>query len=168
MRNRIGMPFALAAGLVLALLADASAMVSPRGYWMTEDKHGVIEVSPCRSSGALCGRIVGMDLAPGEPMPTDVHGRPQCGLTILTGQMPTSDGGWLGNITDPRDGKTYRAKLWLDGAGRLHVRGFLGIPLFGQTQVWTRFAGRLTQRCGFTSAPNYVPGRPTVSGDAAG
>jgi len=28
------------------------------------------------------------------------------------------------------------------------LRGFVGIPLFGRTQIWHRFTGRLTPECG--------------------
>jgi uncharacterized protein (DUF2147 family) len=44
-----------------------------------------------------------------------------------------ADGTWLAQITDPRDGDTYQAKLWLDESGNLHLRGFIGIPLLNST-----------------------------------
>ena len=81
-------------------------------------------------------------------MPTDVDGHPQCGLTIITNQRPAEDGTWLGKITDPRNGNTYQAKLWVDEGGNLHLRGFLGIPLLGSTQIWRKYTGRLTAECG--------------------
>ena len=84
----------------------------------------------------------------GSLMPTDVNGRPQCDLTIITDAKPEADGTWLGAITDPRDGDTYRAKLWVDDSGNLHLRGFLGISLFGSTQVWRPFTGHLGAECG--------------------
>jgi uncharacterized protein (DUF2147 family) len=80
-------------------------------------------------------------------MPTDVQGRSQCGLTILKGETRTSDGTWTGSITDPRNGNTYGAQLWTDRDDRLHIRGYLGIPLFGQTQTWTRYTGPLSEGC---------------------
>lgn len=137
---------AFALGLRLSVPAGASAPPAPLGDWMTADGHGVVQIARC--GDALCGRIVGIDRPPGAPMPTDPQGRPQCGLTILSNESPTSEGRWLGRITDPRDDSTYQAELWADGAGQLHVRGFVGIPLFGQTQVWHRFTGRLTAECG--------------------
>jgi uncharacterized protein (DUF2147 family) len=77
-----------------------------------------------------------------------VRGRSQCGLTIITHGKPEGDGTWLGQITDPRDGNTYQAKLWLDKDGNLNLRGYIGIPLFGSTQIWRPFTGRLTAECG--------------------
>jgi uncharacterized protein (DUF2147 family) len=125
--------------------AAAGAATTPLGTWSTEGSHGVIEIDRC--GGALCGRIVGIDRAPDEPMPTDVLGRPQCELTIIRKEMPTADGRWLGEVTDPRNGKIYQAQLWVDDADRLNLRGFIGIPLLGSTQVWNRYTGRLSDGC---------------------
>jgi uncharacterized protein (DUF2147 family) len=126
--------------------ASAAPATSPAGTWLTADTHGVIAITQC--GDALCGRIVGIDREPREPMPTDVDGHSQCGLTIITGEMPAEDGTWLGQIIDPRNGSTYQAKLWVDEDGDLHLRGFIGIPLLGSTQIWRRYTGKLTAACG--------------------
>lgn len=118
------------------------------GDWSTEGGSGVIAIGPCGT--ALCGRIVGIARAPGEPIPRDVNGESQCGLTIITNEKPNGDGAWIGQITDPRTGKTYGAKIWLGPDGNLRLRGFLGLPLFGQTQVWHPFNGRLGSDCAFS------------------
>jgi len=137
----------LAIGLINApALATQTDSGLPLGVWSTANGHGVIAIAPC--GDALCGRIVGIDRKPTEPMPTDVHGRSQCGLTIITNQRPRADGSWLGEITDPRDGGTYQAKLWLGEGGNLHLRGFIGIPQLGSTQIWHKFTGHLTAECG--------------------
>jgi uncharacterized protein (DUF2147 family) len=120
---------------------------TPAGTWSTANGHSVVAIEPC--GDAFCGRIVGIDRAPAEPMPTDVHGRSQCGLTIIANEKPNADGTWLGEVTDPRDGATYDAKLWMDASGDLHLRGYIGIPLLGATQTWRRFTGHLTAECGF-------------------
>jgi uncharacterized protein (DUF2147 family) len=133
----------LAAGLAAG---SASASPSPIGAWTTASGHGVIAIAQC--GDALCGRIVGIDRQPTDPMPVDVNGRPQCGLTIITGEKPEAGGTWLGEITDPRDGSSYHAKLWVDDAGNLRLRGFIGIPALGATQIWHPFAGHLTAACG--------------------
>jgi uncharacterized protein (DUF2147 family) len=44
-----------------------------------------------------------------------------------------------GEILDPENGKIYRARLKLDDGGKkLDVRGFIGISLFGRSQIWLR------------------------------
>jgi len=141
----------LVAILLIGLLVAAGASArpsSPVGNWATENGHGVVAIEPCGE--ALCGRIVGIDRDPAEPMPTDVSGRSQCGLTIIRNEKPTADGSWLGEITDPRDGRTWQATLWVDENGNLHLRGFIGIPLLGATQIWRPFGGHLTSQCGLT------------------
>ncbi len=131
---------------LVAAPAAATLETNPIGMWSTANGHGVVAIAQC--GDALCGRIVGIDREPMEPIPTDVHGRSQCGLTIITNEKPEADGTWLGEVTDPRDGNTYDAKLWLDADGNLHLRGFIGIPLLGSTQIWRPFTGHLTADCG--------------------
>jgi uncharacterized protein (DUF2147 family) len=111
---------------------------------LTANGHGVVQIAQC--GDVLCGRIVGIDRGPTEPMPTDVNGRPQCGLVIIDNEKPAADGSWLGEIIDPRDGNAYRAKLWLDAQGNLRLRAFIGIPALGATQVWRKFTG-LASEC---------------------
>ena len=125
--------------------ALATGTATPVGTWTTANGHGVVAISQC--GDALCGRIVGIERLGGDPMPTDVLGRPQCGLTIITNQKPKEGGRWWGEITDPRDGGTYQAILWVDEVGNLHLRGFIGIPQLGATQIWHKFTGRLTGEC---------------------
>ncbi len=133
----------LAAVLACALPVAAAAETAPVGRWLTQDRDGVIEVAPCGTG--LCGRIVGMTYGAGEPMPVDVHGRPQCGLVIF--EMQPDGAHWRGRITNPEDGSEWRAELWLGEDGDLRLRGYLGIPLLGRTQSWTRFQGRIGPGC---------------------
>lgn len=118
---------------------------TPVGSWLTEDRDAVIAIEPCRA--ALCGSIVGMRLQPQEPIPTDYQGRSQCGLRIIHDALPSGGGTWSARIVDPRDGTAYRARIHLDRENRLHLRGYIGIPLLGRTQVWTRFEPALPASC---------------------
>ena len=145
-RSLAGIFSAAIFGVWLSAFAAAAPSASPVGTWLTESGHGVVQIAEC--GDVLCGRIVGIDRDPGSPMPTDVNGRPQCGLTIISNEKPDADGTWLGEVTNPRDGATYQAKLWVDPSGNLHLRGFIGIPLLGSTQIWRPFTGRLTAECG--------------------
>ena len=43
-----------------------------------------------------------------------------------------------GDVYDPESGKTYSCTLALKDRSNLKVRGYVGISLFGRTEVWTR------------------------------
>jgi uncharacterized protein (DUF2147 family) len=65
--------------------------------------------------------------------------QPVIGMTILWGLTKQGEEYQGGEILDPENGKTYRAKMKLEDGGKtLHVRGFIGISLLGRTQVWIR------------------------------
>jgi len=129
----------------LALGAGRSA-VPIEGPWLTEDSGGVIDIEPCGS--LYCGRIVGLAAASsGDPLPRDVNGNSRCGLEIIHGLAETGPGEWTGKIVNPDDGQTYSTRLSVDDRGRLRLRGYVLVPLLGQTQIWTRYVGRVTADC---------------------
>ena len=72
----------------------------------------------------------------------DLQNKPILGMTIVTGMLPTSGdtGAWSsGQVLDPKSGSVYHGKMWLSDNGcQLHLRGYIGISLFGRTEVWTR------------------------------
>ncbi len=132
--------------------AGAANPASPVGRWVTGADGGVVAIHRC-GDARFCGRIVGIPRAqPNAPMPVDSEGRPECGLTIITNAVKSGDGEWSGKILDPRNGVTYSAKLWLDTAGRLHVRGYLGLSVFGETVVWQPFRGQIGDDCRIAGA----------------
>ena len=135
-------------GFVLfAQLASASVPGDPVGRWLTATNGGVVEIDHCGNT-ALCGRIVGITVdRPTGPLPTDVHGRPQCGLTIITGAVPSGPSEWTGRIVNPKDGKVYSAQLLPHAYGHLQLRSYLGLPVFGRTVVWLPFDGRIADQC---------------------
>jgi uncharacterized protein (DUF2147 family) len=115
---------------------------SPTGRWVTPSHDAVIQISPC--GNYLCGTIVGIVLNPGDPVPTDWQGKSQCGLTIIHVTRDRGAGGgqvWTGTITDPRDGSVYNARIRQGDPGSLLLRGYLGIPLLGKTQTWSKYSG---------------------------
>lgn len=134
---------AFCGGLFFAPTAKADTLT---GSWLTANHQAVIAIAPC--GPGLCGFIAGVRLDhPTDPQPRDWRGQPQCGDMMIS-VLPVSGNPnrWRGTVTDPRDGNVYQATLTLrDGSLRLH--GFVGVPLFGATQTWTRYAGQVPTGC---------------------
>jgi uncharacterized protein (DUF2147 family) len=119
------------------------------GFWLIENQRSVIEIAPC--GDRVCGTIVWMKepLDDGGDPKSDhqntdnkLHGRPLCGMELISGLRKSSPGAWLdGSIYSPKDGQTYSASLKLRDDGTLELHGYLLLPLFGKSQIWTREAG---------------------------
>lgn len=61
------------------------------------------------------------------------------GMTIAEGLKKNGNQYDGGEILDPENGKTYRCKMKLDETGNvLEVRGYIGLSLFGRSQLWHR------------------------------
>ncbi len=139
-----------------AALAASAPSAAPIGNWLTADHSAVIQVAPC-GSGQLCGRIVGIALKhQGDPMPVDWRGQPQCGEVIIQTALVTSDGGaghWVGKVLDPRNGNVYHASIALDANHDLLMRGYLALPILGQTQIWQPYDGQIPVGCKLPHAP---------------
>ena len=140
-------PALLAACVLFAAGAARAANPSAvMGTWWTQDRDGVVELYPC--SGGLCGRVAGIvRFKPDGTPPTDLHGHSRCHLPLIPDGKVGSDGVWDSHITDPDDDKTYTIRLQVDPDGRLRMRGYIGLPLFGRTVFWTRFDEQLTADC---------------------
>ncbi|MFN9209350.1 MAG: DUF2147 domain-containing protein [Betaproteobacteria bacterium] len=129
----------------LALLAATAVQAAPDrvcGRWLTEDKQGTVHVY-FEADGKLAGRIVAGS-GPNErddknPDPAQ-RGRPLLGLKLMQGFSRDGDGWRGGEIYDPDEGKTYKATARLSDkdANRLLLRGYVGVPMFGRTEEWTR------------------------------
>ncbi len=68
----------------------------------------------------------------------EMKNKPIEGLVVMTG-LEKSDGEYEGGtVTDPKSGKVYRCKIWLDEDNPkiLKVRGYISI--FYRTQTWIR------------------------------
>jgi uncharacterized protein (DUF2147 family) len=100
-----------------------------------------------QKDGLYEGRLVKIFKKPGGPVYSnscekcegDQKDAPMLGLTIVKSMKRDGHSYQEGSILDPRDGTIYHAQMELSADGKsLSVRGYLGIPLLGQTQVWKR------------------------------
>ena len=154
--RRYAKVFTLVMGLFLAVSGTAMAQSnnanSPMGWWLDQTGKAGIFISQC--SEGLCGQIRWLRdpvNANGTPK-LDIHNkdvslrdRKVCGLWMLGQFVPDGPDSWKnGWIYDPASGKTYKSVMQLASDGTLHVRGYVGIPLFGRSEIWTRSAKPLT------------------------
>jgi uncharacterized protein (DUF2147 family) len=137
-------PILLATAICLAITFAAAAK-TPIGTWFTEDKGGVVQIGPCGPN--LCGIIVGLTPNPDGRLPLDYQGHPQCGSTLLRNLHPQDDARWHGTVTNPEDGRTYNAQVWVGDDGNMRLRGYIGLPLLGSTQIWPPFNAHLQPDC---------------------
>jgi uncharacterized protein (DUF2147 family) len=147
LRDIMHKPLALAICLATVGLAFAQSNLPAGGpdailgVWVTPNGEGYVEIR--KSGDAYDGIIVGgADETPRldekNPDPA-LRDRPLLGLKIMNGFVYDADTRWnSGRIYDPNSGKTYKSKLELKDADTLDVRGFVGIPLFGRTETFTR------------------------------
>lgn len=65
--------------------------------------------------------------------------RPLKGLENLVGFVYKGNGVWEdGTIYDPKNGNDYSCTMTLVDNNTLEVRGFVGVSVFGRTDVWKR------------------------------
>ena len=129
----------LSLGLASVAAVGAAAQ-GVRGYW-SEPAGSVIHIQECGAD--LCLTLV--SISPQAPARIDglnpdpaLRSRTLCGVQIGTGFHPSADGkADGGQLYDPKSGKTYHGSLKVEG-DRLHLRGFVGVRLFGRTETWSR------------------------------
>ncbi len=132
-----------------AIVPLGAAEPSAVGLWEQVDESSGKAESWFRiteRNGVYEGAIVKIFFKPGEDQnwvcdkcEGAERGAPVLGLTLIKGMRRKGDAYEDGTIMDPRDGSVYRALMRLSPDGRkLEVRGYLGISLFGRSQVWNR------------------------------
>jgi uncharacterized protein (DUF2147 family) len=125
------------------LAVDKDAII---GQWYTEAHKALVSIYSCDQH--YCGRIIWLK-EPRNPDGTekvDVHNpdqrlrrEPIIGLQLVSDFTFEGNKKWTGGkIYDPESGKTYSCKMVLEGDQQLKVRGYIGVPLLGRTEIWTR------------------------------
>lgn len=143
-------PYCLAAifALLLASHAIAETNLSPNGLWLTENQRSVIRVEPCPDNKAeICGHIHwiirdGMQFDSKNPDDSK-RNTPMCGLQLMHGFRQQDAMNWIdGKIYKADEGDTYSATLQMLPNGKMLVRGYIGMPLFGKSQTWTPISAK--------------------------
>jgi uncharacterized protein (DUF2147 family) len=140
---------ALALAAVFSVPAARADDTSPVGLWKNIDDvsgkpKALIRISD--NKGELEGRIEKLF------RPADQDQNPKCercegvnkdqpviGMLFMSGLKKSGDEYTGGQILDPDNGKVYKSKLTLvEGGKKVNVRGYIGVPMLGRSQVWVR------------------------------
>jgi uncharacterized protein (DUF2147 family) len=110
------------------------------GEWLTQSKDGKILIY--KQGTQYFGKIIGGNSEgrkdTNNPDET-LRNQPLIGKVILNNFVFDGKSKWEdGTIYDPNNGKTYSCVIKLKSNNQLEVRGYVGISLFGRTDVWTR------------------------------
>ena len=133
--------------LLTSTVASIAFAQSPAGLWKTiYDATGKEKamVRITESAGVFTGKVEKLLDATKQDSKCDEctdsrKGQPVLGLTIIR-NIKKGESHWEGgDILDAANGKVYRARLTLSADNKkLDVKGYIGTPLFGRTQTWSR------------------------------
>ncbi len=135
MKHQLAM--AALAALITAPLAFAQ-QPTHLGRWIVESGNLEVEIAPC--ADLLCGTVVRViaNRAMSGSGSTTPAAPPPLGMVILSDLKADDDGQLKGRIYNRENDKHYSATVKLGAPDQLLVHGYVGLPLFGKTQVWRR------------------------------
>ena len=129
--------------LFFCIMSFAVSAQSPVGVWKNlddEDGKEKSHIEIYQQNGKFRGKVV--KLLPAATVTKcnsckgDKKGKDLLGMDILWDMKETGKVWDGGQILDPKNGKEYNCKIECDGTEKLKVRGYVGVSIFGRTQVW--------------------------------
>lgn len=130
---------------LMSSLAAAYGDSGVLGNWMNPTG-SIIQIYRCDNN--VCARLIAIRRdAPSRVDSNNPNAalrkRSLCGLQIGTNFHLSSPGrAEGGRLYDPQSGKTYSGSMTRDG-DKLKLRGYVGISLFGRTEIWTQARGNI-------------------------
>ncbi|MGI4749822.1 MAG: DUF2147 domain-containing protein [Janthinobacterium lividum] len=132
--------------VVFGLKVSAQTKDAIVGNWFTPKHDAKIEIY--KKGEAYFGKLAWFATQ------TDASGKPKLdvknpdaalktrtllNLEFLKNFVYKGENSWEnGEIYDAQSGKTYNSKISMSGNDKLNLRGYVGISLFGRTEIWTR------------------------------
>ena len=117
------------------------------GIWLTTGKEPA-KVQIYKSGNKYYGKIIWLQypIDNAGKVKTDIKNPDQSkrsntviGLVIITNFTFNGEDEWKGgDIYDPESGNTYSSYLLLKDKNTLKVRGYVGLSIFGRTEIWSR------------------------------
>ena len=139
-----------ALALVLFAIATFAQQIPPAlqnavGYWQVMNDDGSLggQVETYLVNGQLFGKVTKLKPSrhPGDVCDKcsgELKNQPILGMVFLRNFKPDGEQWTGGTVVDPDNGKEYKGKVWNEGKDKLHLRGFVGISLFGRSESWVR------------------------------
>lgn len=154
MTKRWTLPIAVA-GLWVGFAVPSSAAEALDGYWIDSDGEVILEIGPCGGSAvSRCGKVAWLKQpngADGKPQLDDknpdprLRSRPVCGLTVVTDFTRQSADTWGGGTVYVSDyGTSFSGTAQVLGPMQVKVTGYVGIPFFGSSEVWSKVTQPVT------------------------
>lgn len=146
MGMQIGKQVALGLALVIASAIHAADRDTVFGQWASDGS--IIEIA--ETDNGLSAIVIALneptyqeaeDFGPvGAVRRDDLNPEPKLQARHILGIDLLSeyeyDGKWSGKIYDPESGNTYSSNMQVGRDGRLKMRGYIGVPMFGRTALF--------------------------------